>query len=143
LNNSVEILKLNYKIDDYDVELISARASKALSFTEGPLVGDYIRFSDGTLKRVAHVWDDSIQPTGGFGESFYLTDCGGSFSGGLDPGIDLSKFVLTDERMMGKFWIFHNNYWTGHNGVEFLIPCKVWEVKDVAICPDVVAEHFN
>jgi hypothetical protein len=98
--------------------------------------GDFIRFPDGTLKRVAHVWKDendkpeSIQPTmyeAGRDWSFYLGEGWMSFSGSLNTGIAASHFRKTDELMQGTCWFFHHDYATAGGAVYYKINCRVWQ----------------
>jgi len=124
------------KFDEKDGKILKLRA---VAYDRGdpvglPHVGDWIRFPDGTHKRVAHVWGEEytdgeaiIQPTWPGAEgSFYLGDDYVSHSGGLESGIPLSRFALTDDRRDGDFWFFHHDWHTAHNGVHFTLPCRVW-----------------
>jgi hypothetical protein len=120
-------------LDERDQAILRARARR-YELREGPRVGDYVRFADDALRRVSHVWElapepDSIQTSDG--GSWYLgmsgTEAYGSFSGSLYSGVPSDSLTLTDERLPGRFWFFHHDHWTAHNGVDVEIPCRVYE----------------
>ena len=97
----------------------------------GPLVGDYVKYPDGTYKRFSHAWDDGIQVTCyyGNGGSFFLCSNGkASYSGGLDPSIPYPKLKITEEIKEGLFWVFKDDVHMAFNGVHFNMDCKVWEL---------------
>lgn len=106
-------------------------ARKAL---DGPQVGDYLKIKYGIYTRFTHVWDESDQiQTGGCSDSFYLGNSGYcSYSGGLDSGVKISDLIETKETKEGLIWFFSENYATAHNGVNYTIPCKVYELKEGA-----------
>lgn len=88
--------------------------------------GDYVRHLTGKMDRVTYVWPESAQTGGGQG-SYYLGDGGYiSYSGGLDPGIQLTKLELTDEIKKGKIWFFSRDNHTAHNGIDFSIDFRVY-----------------
>lgn len=92
--------------------------------------GDFVRFKDGTLRRVSHVWQgdhgrpDFIQ-TSDRG-SFYFGNGYMSFSGGLRPGLDASLFSLTNETIEGWAWFFSHDIRKANNAVNVKVPCQVW-----------------
>ena len=97
---------------------------------EGIRVGDWVRFPDGTMNRVTHIWD--VEPerqiqTGGNGCGFYLGDGYISYSGGLDPAVPESKFTLVPETKLGWVWFFKKNYRAAHNGIDYEMPFRVFE----------------
>ena len=88
--------------------------------------GDYVRHLIGKMDRVTYVWPESAQTGGGQG-SYYLGEGGYvSYSGGLDPGIPLTKLVLTDEVKKGMIWFFSRDYHIAHNGIDFSIDFRVY-----------------
>lgn len=119
--------KLKAEHDAVNVRLLADRQAK-LDARAGIRLGDFVLSGDKTF-RVAHHWGDSIQLcTGG---SFYLTETGGcSFSGGLDPGIDVGRFVATDETKQGSVWFFSRDHWMAHNGYYTEATFKVWRLTD-------------
>lgn len=117
--------------DDRDREILDERRA-AYFERKGIQSGDFVRFSDGTLRRVSHVWTDEqyspeiIQTSGGGDMSFYLGKGYMSFSGSLHPGLDAALFTPTDELMDGYAWFFHHDMSMAHNGVNVTVPCRVW-----------------
>lgn len=100
---------------------------------EGPRVGDFLKIAPDTFLRFTYDWNDTIQTTDrpqssayGCG-SFYLGNGYADYSGSLDSGIDKSLLRDTGETMDGSFWFFHHNWQQAHNGVDFTIPCRVFE----------------
>jgi hypothetical protein len=119
-------------LDPQDTEILKYRESK-LNETELPMVGDFIKYSDGKFARIAHIWKNNdgsvedIQPTmWGIMGSFYLSEGYVSFSGGLKPSIKLEKFSKSNEKKSGEFWFFHHDYITRDNGVYASMNRPVW-----------------
>ena len=120
-------------LDERDQAIVDARAIEYAAI-EGPRVGDYLRFPDGALIRVAHVWDgEGVQPScERFGRgSYYLgsTMGGGgfcSYSGSLDPLVPVSALTRTDETKPGSVWIFHHNHPCGGGGRDTAIPFRIY-----------------
>ena len=124
---------------DYEIKSIRERELNARRNRENrPMLGDYLRFPDGTLARFTHDWDDSLQTTvyrkdhPCLGDSsFYLGNEGCvSFSGSRAPSIPLEKINPTNDWIDASFWFFHNNFATAHNGVTCTFPVKVWDLLD-------------
>lgn len=120
------------QLDQQDTEIRNTREAAILARLD-PKQGDFIRFADGSIKRIAHVWKDEndnplyIQPTLYRGDSsFYLGESYMSFSGSLDTGIDACHFARTNETMPGNVWFFRHDYARAHNGVYTTIQCPVW-----------------
>lgn len=99
-----------------------------------PLVGDFVRI-DGELKRIASIWNYKemkdgpvFQPGGNY--SYHLNKNGSvSHSGGLDPAIPLNRLEDSGEYNTAVFWMFSQEIWKGHNGIDVMIPVYVWELK--------------
>jgi hypothetical protein len=107
---------------------ILKRREVSFNIRQSIRVGDYVRHLSGKMDRVTYVWSDSAQ-TGGGQSSFYLGEGGYvSYSGGLDPGIPLTKLVLTEEVKKGMVWFFLRDHHTAHNGVDFMIDFRVYNV---------------
>jgi len=99
-----------------------------------PLVGDFVIFGDGTVRRVSHAWRDGEGWDGGVqtsdGGSWHLTKGGHvSYSGGLRPTIPTDKLTLTDERRRGDIWIFHHDVWTAGGAVHSEIEFRVYRTN--------------
>lgn len=110
-------------------KMIETREEIRKGLTHGPLVGEYVKYPNGTYKRFTHAWDDGIQVANYFGNggSFYLQSNGfASYSGGLDSAIPYSKLKLTEEIKQGSFWLFIDDVHRAYNGIDFMLDCKVW-----------------
>ncbi|HEU0196153.1 MAG TPA: hypothetical protein VFQ88_02925 [Nevskiaceae bacterium] len=99
-------------------------------------VGDFLRFPDGSFRRVAHDWGDSVQPTVGGShpcvgdESFYLDAEGGaSFSGSLGQALPVTNIAATNETRDGTVWFFHHNYPCAGGGVHASARFRVFKVR--------------
>lgn len=123
----------NASLDDRDQEILNERAGVYLT-RETPQVGDFCIMPDGEKRRFTHDWDDALQTTwkGDGGGSFYLGKGYVSYSGSLEPSIPLERIAPTEERWPGVFWFFHHNEQRAHNGVQGVIPVRVWQVSP---CP--------
>lgn len=126
-------------LDETD-QLIFDRIKAAWENQTEIKVGDFIRFKNGELARVAYIWPDGIQPSADkYGSSFSVSVYKGlkdgiacdraymSFSGGLYNIIPFEKLKLTDEKIDGSCWFFHHDLLGAHRGVYTNISCQVWE----------------
>ncbi len=116
------------KFDERDAEIVATRAA---TLAANPInVGDFIRFADGTTRRVSYIWpgdDDapgSIQTSAG--GSYYLGDGYVSFSGALFIGVPFASLTDTGDTFDGDVWIFHHDHACAHNGVHTTIKFRVW-----------------
>ena len=112
--------------DKRDEDIMAERV-RAFNKLPGPRVGDYVLI-DGVLNRFSHDWVKSIQTSKD--GSFYMGDGSVSFSGGLDPAINKTRFELTDQKEMGDFWFFHNDFWGTGRGVYFQTECRVYKLNN-------------
>lgn len=114
-------------MDTRDLEILKTRQAAILA-CDGIGQGDLIRFTDGVIMTVAHVWEDHhIQPAFLFAGSLYLGNGYMSFSGSLEDGIDFSHFTPTNETMTGgRVWFFHHDYATAGGGIDVQVKRKVW-----------------
>lgn len=128
---------LNPALDLRDRAILAERRT-AFNKMTGPRVGDFIRFSCGTVQRIAHIWEwgngpESIQPGNG---SFYFGPSGHlSMSGGLDPGLSPDLFEETEERLVGRAWFFHHDHHRAHNGIDVRMNFRVYAVNQPAWTP--------
>lgn len=124
-------------LDAVDADILEARKA-ALSDTCEVIVGDWLRFDDGRMERVTHIWpadwhEDEIaraqttHPKFG-GGSFYLGRTACSYSGALDGGIKVDRFTFSGEMKPGPVWFFHHDSHRAHNGVNVEIPFRVYDV---------------
>ena len=101
----------------------------------GARVGDWIREPDGRRSRATHDWNqdgemsETIQHGGGEFGQFYLGSGYISYSGGLDTGIKKNQLRDTGETKQGKIWFFIDDWYTAHNGIEYMVDFRVYEVK--------------
>lgn len=114
--------------DDRDATILAKRAA-LLDAIPGPRVGDWIRFEDGSLYRISHLWvwgdpDDGAQISEG--GSWYLGEGYVSFSGALYPSIPLTTLTRTDETRPGSVWFFHHNVSGAGRGVYASLPFRVY-----------------
>lgn len=119
-------------LDGGDAAIVEARYV-ARTHLSGPRVGDFVEFSDGTVRQVSYDWSrhdmEGLQ-TSDLGEGrFYLCSTGGlDFSGGLHPCVPRELFTPTGETRDAVAWIFHHDRHVAHNGVEFRMPVAVWRI---------------
>ncbi len=98
---------------------------------EGVRVGDWIREKDGKMTRATYIWwDGQVQNGGHEYGAFYLGDGYISYSGSLDEGYKKEQLRETDEMKDGLIWFFKNDIWMAHNGIEYKVPFRVFEVVE-------------
>ena len=116
--------------DERDVAIIERRMAE-LDKQAGPRVGDFVWFADGTRRRIAHDWGDEVQTsTGG---SFYLGDGYVSFSGSLFPCVAKATLGMKlGGHECGSCWIFHHDSHCAHNGVDAMVPFRVFYCSERA-----------
>lgn len=120
-------------MDEQDQAILGHRIV-ARDGLDGPRVGDFVLYPDGSNRRIAHLWHkedesiQSIQPTWGKDGSFYLNKWGGvSMSGGLDTGFPPERLELVeDELQMGNFWFFSHDHWGEGRGITVDTPCRIY-----------------
>jgi hypothetical protein len=95
-----------------------------------PHVGDFVRFADGTLRRVAHEWPDGVQTSDN--GSFYLDIGGISMSGGLYRTVPTDTLKMTLEIRDGDVWFFHHDFPTTGGGVPAVLGFHVWACSEEA-----------
>jgi hypothetical protein len=94
---------------------------------EGPRVGDYLLYPDGSYRRFSHDWGEDIQVTcGKYGGSFYLGNGYVSYSGALDPAIPKDELVETGQYKKGRFWFFDRDYARAGGGIETEVLVRVY-----------------
>ena len=103
-------------------ERVGAWSQKGL-----PRVGDFIEFSDGIVEQFSYDWGDSIQSSEG--GSFYLGKGYVSFSGALNTAIPKDKVSDSGRTKLGKFWFFHHDDMTAHNGVYVNVACRIFTTE--------------
>jgi len=124
----------NAHLDDRDAAILERSLTARANLT-GPLEGDALRYSDGTVVRIAHVWHDEhgapehVQPAMGAG-SYHLSDTGHmSMSGGLWSPVPAADLTPTDERRDVTAWFFHHGWMKAHNGINVTVSVPVWQIE--------------
>lgn len=121
------------ELDSVDAMIIK-RCLVKLDSDERVRVGDYVIFTDDVVRRVSYVWRDetdaafSVQTSDG--GSFHLGDGYVSFSGSLHPGVSPDTLTRTDDTRDGAVWIFHHDRWTAHNGIDAVVPFRVYRCSE-------------
>lgn len=116
-------------LDDLDRANLRYRHGLYASIS-GIRIGDFVRFADTRVMRVAYIWrhNNTIQVASG--GSFYFGESDGgafmSYSGGLESPMPISRFAPTDEEMDGNVWTFHHEYATANNDVHMPLPFRVF-----------------
>jgi hypothetical protein len=123
----------NTHLDDYDRGILHER-ERAFNDPWRPTVpreGEFVRFADGTVRRISHVWRDehdtvlSVQTSDS--GSYYLGRGYMTMSGSLFRGVKPDTLKATEERMVGRAWFFHHDMHQAHNAVHVEIRLRVWD----------------
>lgn len=124
------------ELDQIDHD-IACRKLVKFDTIQTPRCGDYVIFANEITRRISYVYDDSWGDQSGVqtsdGGQWYF-DSGGDcdFSGGLYPSVKMNTLTKTDEIRMGRVWMFHHNYHTAGNGIDFDIPFRVYTCSENA-----------
>lgn len=117
------------EFDERDEE-IRQECLAAIDEKDGPRVGDFVRYANGDIERIAYIWDagdgkpHTVQTSKG--GSFHLGKYGVSMSGSLNHGCMSDTLTLTEEKRDGAVWFFHHGWAQAHNGVSTTIPFRVY-----------------
>lgn len=123
---------LDMGLDDTDKAIYFERVEALRDKAGTPQVGHFVRFGDGTHRRISHDWGDEVQTSDG--GSFHLSASGDlSFSGSLYPSIPTESLSSTGEYKTGGAWFFSHDHRIAHNGVDILIALPVWETPLVPV----------
>ena len=109
--------------DEKDAELLAARIVDRDKI-DGPRIGDFVQFADGTLHRFSHDWGEDIQHSE-HGSFYFGREGWVDFSGSLFQAILKSKLRPIGDRP-GRFWFFHHDLTGAHRGVDCEAPCRVY-----------------
>lgn len=127
-------------LDERDQAILNERQNALNQRTEIKS-GDFVRFADGTLRQVSHVWkDENEQPEGiqtstshGKGDSsFYLGKGYMSFSGGLFTSVPASTFTRSNETLTSGAWFFHHDYACAGGGIQVEVSLPLWLCSEIA-----------
>lgn len=121
---------MNALVDERNAQLVAERMEE-LESQGGPQVGEYVRFLDGTLRRISYHWKDGEGWDGGVqtsdGGSFHLGRHGVSFSGSLYSAIPTEALRETDETLPASVWVFHHDFAGAGRGVDTSVEMRVWD----------------
>ena len=126
-------------LDERDEKILIERQAALNARSAAIKSGDFVRFADGKILQVSHVWlDGNDQPEavqtsvshGHKDSSFYLGQGYMSFSGGLFSSIPASKFIRTREAMVSGAWFFHHDYACAGGGKQVQVILPVWECSE-------------
>lgn len=112
-------------LDERDQATRDARLA-SLDAVDAPRCGDFVDFTDGTLRRISYIWPEGCQTTDASSGHYYLGDGYVSMSGGLCPCVPTRSLEHTDETRDGAVWFFHHDWWTAGGGVDFVVPFRVY-----------------
>jgi hypothetical protein len=118
------------RLSDPQNQAILKRNMAAFDKNEGPRVGDYVRFSCGTMRRISYHWGDSVQTSAG--GSFYLGDGYISFSGCLYRSVPVETLTPTDERQDGTVWFPDRDWLRADCAVYARVPLRVFTCSEQA-----------
>lgn len=108
-----------------------ADAQAALDRKDGPHVGDWVRYADGTMTRIAYDWGPEIgkiQTCGG--GSFHMGRQGWvEMSGSLHSAIPRA-LVDTGEKLRGGVWLFHRDRGGAGRGVNATALFRVYATSE-------------
>ncbi len=118
------------QLDERDLAIIAERFL-LLEREVGPRCGDHVDFADGVSRRISHVysreqWGSEWGVQTSDGGSWYLGEGFVSFSGSLFPTVPGGSLTLTDVERVGSVWIFHHDRWCAFNGVDAVVPFRVY-----------------
>lgn len=113
------------QFDERDQAILDQRVSQ-WNERKGPRVGDFVRFTDGSLHRFTYDWHDGLQTAPAGSGSYYLGSNFMSYSGSLDPRIGNEDLRPTNETMEGRAWFFHHDWAEADNAVYVNVPCRVF-----------------
>lgn len=117
-------------LDGDDLKILADR-KEAFNARPGIRVGDYVKFSDGVIRRVSF-----LTPEGGVqtsrGGSFYLGNGWVSFSGSLFQPVPSGTLKRAGWQSPGSVWFFHHDYASAGNGVDAKLQFRVFLSEQVA-----------
>lgn len=123
-------------LDQRDADIVAERIA-LFDAQRGPRVGDYVVFADGVERRISYHWRNDEGWDGGLqtsdGGRWYFGPSGRcDFSGSLHPRVPADTLTQREEAREGSAWIFHHDGHWAHNGVDFVIPFRVFDCSQEA-----------
>jgi hypothetical protein len=118
------------ELGEADREIVRWRVA-ANHDRQGPQTGDFVRFSDGVVRRISYVWPEDVQTSDqGF---YHLLDTGGvSMSGSHYLPVKLSTLSATAELREGEAWISRHESKDTDGRVTFKAPFRVFACREPA-----------
>lgn len=122
----------NSHLDETDKKIFDQTADAWAALpNEKPRVGDFLIMRDGSYKRFCYVRRTTAQTTTALEENYYAGRCGSvSYSGGMEPGVECDALRRETPTKNGQFWFFHHGQSGPGRKVNFMMPCRVWRVRD-------------
>jgi len=121
-------------LDQRNTEIRDARAKLLMHNCIN--VGDFVRFTDGTTRRVSYIWRDEEERLFGIqtsdSGSFYLSDGYVSFSGSLKRSVPYESLEDTGDTHDGEVWFFDHDWHRAHAGVPCMVKFRVWHCSQEA-----------
>ena len=118
------------RFNDPQNQAILKRNMAAFDKKAGPRVGDYVRFSCGTTRRISHHWGDAVQTSAG--GSFCLGEGHISFSGQLYRSVPVESLTLTNEQQDGAVWFPDRDWLRADCAVHARVPFRVFVCSEQA-----------
>lgn len=115
-------------LDTLDHTILTLRI-KAWNARQGPRIGDRLSMPDGTVRRIACLAGDTMQPTSAtalMDQRFYFGHGYCSFSGSLGELLPKEHLRDTGTMEQAPVWFFHHDQARAFNAVEAAIPCRVY-----------------
>ena len=136
----VSVPEDNSHLDDEDQLIAAEIFCNWNARVAKPRVGDFLRRTDGSLKRFCNDTGDGMQTTKG--GSFSIGRYGGvSYSGGLDAPIMWERFKPTGETTKGRFWFFSHDRAGAGRGVDVFLPCRIYELVEFTMTREEAEAH--
>jgi hypothetical protein len=121
------------ELKDRDKQIYESRKKK-YSKIKGIRIGDYVRFPNGYMSRVTHIWEDGhIQAGGSSGGQYYFGDGYISYSGSLSDGFSFNNVIVnkSSDYKIGSVWFFHNGFATAGGGVDTYMYFRIFDITPV------------
>lgn len=100
-----------------------------------PREGDWVRHPCGRMSRITADWESHVQVGGTGCGRYHLNKYGVSYSGACDPGVLVAGLRKMEEVKDGSVWIWNRGYVGAGEGVDFVVPFRVYETDEPAFCP--------
>lgn len=107
---------------------------------QGARLGDFVRMPGGELVRICtkhpytfQVYKDGSFHVDGGGDASHSGSCGDSF---------VYEFLqATNDIQQGRFWTFFMNEVKAHNGVDVMLPCRIYNLVPFKMTHQQATQH--